>query len=142
MAPKGGGGGGGFGFGSKSGSRESPDPSKVPITTSGGNLAHETSNLMMCMVVLPALCYLLDDGRMTEVVRWVVGKIVGAGHRQALDVETREKEGGGVVGCEREVGDVVEDEEGGVEGCDGKKGGDTAMDEKGCFIGRLEGTKD
>lgn len=102
MAPKGGGGGGGRGFGSKSGSRETPDPSKVPIVINGGNLGHETSRLMMCMVVVPALWYLLDDARMTEVVRWVVGKFVGARAGE---------------------GEAVKGEEGGVEGCGGDEGG-------------------
>lgn len=119
MAPKGG--GGGRGFGSKSGSRETPDPRKVPIIISGGNLSHDTSQLMMWMVVVPALWYLLDDARMTEMVRWVVGRIVGA---RAVE------------------GEALEGEEGEVVGCDGKKGGDAAMDEQGYSIGRLEGIEE
>ena len=131
MAPKGGssGGGGGGGHGSSSsgggrggaiipGNRASPNPGRV---SSGGNLSHDTSQLMMCMVVVPALWYLLDDARMTEVVRWVVGRIVGA---RAVE------------------GEALEGEEGEVVGCDGKKGGDAAMDEQGYSIGRLEGIEE
>lgn len=117
MAPK----GGGLGFGIASGNRAPPDPSKVPIITSGGNLSHNTSQLMMCMVVVPALWYLLDDARMTEAVRWAVGKIVGV---RAVE------------------GEVVEDEEGEVVDCDGKMGADAAMCGNSHVIERMEGTEE
>ena len=59
---------------------------------------------------------------MTEVVRWVVGKIVA----------------GRVV-----EGEVLEGEEERVVGCGGgEEGGDAAMDEKGYSIGRLEGIEE
>lgn len=117
MAPK----GGGLGFGIASGNRDPPDPSKVPIIISGGNLSHNTSQLMMCMVVVPALWYLLDDARMTEAVRWAVGKIVGV---RAVECE------------------MVENEEGEVVRCDGEEGGDAAMCGNSHVIERMEGMKE
>lgn len=81
---------------------------------------------MMYMVVLPTLWYFLEDGRMTEVVRWAVGKMIAAGHREAPKVQGVENEGEGL------VEEVVE--------CDGEKGGDAEMYEKGYVIDSLEET--
>ncbi|KAL8735908.1 MAG: hypothetical protein Q9166_000470 [cf. Caloplaca sp. 2 TL-2023] len=91
MAPKGGGsgGGGGGGGGSSSssggggrassakGSKGDNAADAASGMTSGASLSQETSRAFMILVVVPILWYLLEEGRMGEVMRWGVEKIIG-----------------------------------------------------------------
>ncbi|KAL8783845.1 MAG: hypothetical protein Q9213_004335 [Squamulea squamosa] len=74
MAPKGGRGGG-----SKSHKDNKSDVVEdvVDAATSGATSVHqEMSKVLILMVVMPILWYFLEEGRMDEVMRWAVGKIV------------------------------------------------------------------
>ena len=78
MAPKGGG-GGGRGGGGRGGGGRSHGAGVAAGSTSGASLSQETSRLMLYMVLLPILMYYLEDGKITEVVRWAVGKFAKGG---------------------------------------------------------------
>ena len=86
MAPKGGG-GGGRGGGGRGGSRGRGHggESVVVGSTSGASLSQETSSLMLYMVLLPILMYYLEDGKLTEVVRWAVGKLANGGKESRIE---------------------------------------------------------
>lgn len=94
MAPKGGGGGGGRGGGGRGGGGHARGGGVAVGSTSSASLSQETSRLMLYMVLLPILMYYLEDGNITEVVRWAVGKLAKGG--KALKIQGSESKGEGL----------------------------------------------